>query len=99
MPNSQQNQQPESQPPVSGQLVLRIPTTRPLVTYVLLGSIALVFLAQMVTNQLAYPRLTQPLLDFGAIDFQRILIDHEYYRLFTAMFLHVSTIHVFFNGL
>ena len=99
MPNSQQNQQPESQPPVSGQLVLRIPTSRPLVTYVLLGSIALVFLAQMVTNQLAYPRLTQPLLDFGAIDFQRILIDHEYYRLFTAMFLHVSTIHVFFNGL
>jgi rhomboid protease GluP len=99
MQNPQLNQQPESQPPLSGQLVLRIPTSRPLVTYVLLGSIALVFLAQMVTSQLAYPSLRQPLLDFGAIDFQRILIDHEYYRLFTAMFLHISTIHVFFNGL
>jgi rhomboid protease GluP len=99
MQNPQQNQQPKSQQPSSGQLILRLPTTRPLLTYVLLGIIALVFLAQMITNQLVYPSLSQPLLDFGAIDFQRILNDGEYYRLFTAMFLHISTLHVFFNGL
>ncbi len=95
MDNPQRNQQP----PPSGQVTLRIPASRPYATYALLGIIALVFLAQMITNQMAPTIYDQPLLDFGAIDFQRILINHEYYRLFTAMFLHAGPAQVFFNGL
>jgi rhomboid protease GluP len=86
---------PEAQP--REQVVaLRLPTSRPYITYALLGIIVAVFVAQLVTDQLYYP--DQPLLEMGAVDFRRILLNGEYYRLFTAMFLHANMIHIFFNG-
>jgi membrane associated rhomboid family serine protease len=78
-------------------VALRLPTSRLFVTYVLLATIAIVYLAQLVTRQLYYP--DQPMLRLGAIDYRAILRNGEYYRLLTAMFLHVSPAHAFFNGL
>jgi len=94
MQNPQQNPQQSAEQQV---VALRLPTSRPIITYALLAIIVLVFIAQMVTSQLNFP--DQPLLRFGAIDFRRILAFGEYYRLFTSMFLHVSPVHIFFNGL
>src|SRR5262245_42893071 len=92
---------PEQRP--EQRVALRLPTSRPLATYVLLAIIIVVYVAQLVTNQTQPPADQlfgkQPLLDFGAIDFYRILLYHEYYRLFTAMFLHVNQIHIFFNAI
>jgi rhomboid protease GluP len=78
-------------------VALRLPTSRPIITYVLLAIIVIVFVAQMVTDQLNFP--DQPLLRFGAVNYRRILAFGEYYRLFTAMFLHVNQVHIFFNGI
>jgi rhomboid protease GluP len=103
-PQSRPQTTPERPAQQSEQLVaLRLPTSRPIATYALLAIIVVVYMAQLVTNQTQPPADQlygrQPLLDFGAIDFYRILLYHEYYRLFTAMFLHVNQIHIFFNAI
>ncbi len=95
-PNPQQTRQSQRRQPFDHLAALGLPSTQPTMTYALLAIIVVVFVAQMVTNQLYYPR--EPLLEFGAIDFRRILYAGEYYRLFTGMFLHVNQIHIFFNG-
>src|SRR5262245_4890459 len=77
----------------SVQIVL--PLSKPTVTRVLLIIIVAIFVLQLVLLQL---NGEEPLTDWGAIDFQRIL-QGEYYRLFTAMFLHGGAAHIFFNGL
>jgi rhomboid protease GluP len=74
--------------------MVRLPITRPLVTYVLLGTIIAVFVAQTVAQQESYP---DPLTLAGALDFRRVLRG-EYYRLVTSMFLHLGLAHIFFNG-
>jgi rhomboid protease GluP len=95
MQNPQDN--PRQDPDRANQVVaLRLPTSRPIMTYVLLATIVVVYAAQLITDQLNYP--AQPLLEFGAINFRRILFFGEYYRLFTGMFLHANQIHIFFNG-
>jgi rhomboid protease GluP len=37
------------------------------------------------------------LIQLGALDPRAIAIDHQYWRLFTAMFLHIGLIHLAFN--
>lgn len=87
---------PEPPPP---RRVVSIPTTRPLLTYVLLGVIVLVYGAQQVASaQQGNPFMIDPLTArFMKIN-PSIVHEGEYYRLFTAMFLHGSIAHLFFNG-
>ncbi len=73
------------------------PLTRPVLTYGLLGVIVAVFCGQLVSAQLNDPR-PEALTAFGALDFRSVL-NGEYYRLLTSMFLHVNPAHLVFNGL
>jgi membrane associated rhomboid family serine protease len=40
---------------------------------------------------------TKTLVDLGALYTPRIVVQHEYWRLVTAMFLHAGLMHIFFN--
>ncbi|MBN1657978.1 MAG: rhomboid family intramembrane serine protease [Anaerolineae bacterium] len=72
----------------------RVPTTRPVVTYVLLGAVILVFL---VETALGGSTSTDVLVMLGA-KVTPLIAEGEYWRLFTAMFLHIGLAHLFFNG-
>ena len=63
---------------------------RPVVTYALIAVNFFVFLLSLVT----WP--TRTFLEFGAVP-ARIVLDHQYYRLITSMFLHDNFLHIFFN--
>jgi len=72
----------------------RVPTARPVVTYVLLGAIIIVFL---VETALGGSTNTEVLVLLGA-KVTPLIAAGEYWRLFTAMFLHIGLTHLFFNG-
>jgi rhomboid protease GluP len=73
---------------------LRLPSHRVWVTYVLLGLLAVVFLAQLAFDQLG---LRDLVLALGAKE--NTLIAHgEYWRLLTAVFIHASLLHFGFNA-
>ena len=65
---------------------------QPLLTYLLILLNGLVFLAGFLQ-----PSLEWELLLRGALISQAIVVDGEFYRLLTAMFLHGSPGHIFFN--
>ena len=75
---------------------LRIPGAdrTPYVTWVLLAANIIVWLAMSVSGGSQDPDV---LLDFGAM-YGPFIADGEYWRLFTAMFLHVGLTHLLFNG-
>ena len=68
---------------------------RPVVTWALLAINILIWIATEIAGG---SEDTQVLLDFGAM-FGPIIANGEYWRLFTAMFLHVGLMHLLFNGL
>ena len=68
---------------------------RPVVTWALLAVNILVWMAMEIAGG---SEDTQVLLDFGAM-FGPLIANGEYWRLFTAMFLHVGLMHLLFNGL
>ena len=68
---------------------------RPMVTYVLLAVNLLVFHAAQHAGAGDDPEV---LLDYGAM-FSPLIADGQYWRLFTAMFLHADFPHILFNGL
>lgn len=84
--------------PEGRQVRLSLPITRPRLTYVLLGAISFVFVAQIVLLQQNYPD-PEPITPWGAMIFDRILNYGEYYRLFTSMFIHLNETHFFSNAL
>jgi rhomboid protease GluP len=92
------NTQPQPSPREPQQVLLRVPVTRPLLAYVLLAAITLVFLAQLYFYQTAGVR-GEPITPWGMVSYQRILNNGEFYRLFTAMFIHLSETHFFSNAL
>ena len=66
-----------------------------MVTYALLAANLLVFAAAQRAGAGEDPEI---LLDFGAM-FSPLIADGQYWRLFTAMFLHADVPHMLFNGL
>ncbi len=68
---------------------------RPLVTYALLATNLLVFAAARRAGAGDDPEV---LLDYGAM-FSPLIADGQYWRLFTAIFLHADVPHMLFNGL
>ncbi len=84
--------------PTSQAIALRFPTVRPLVTYVLLAAIIAIYVAIYFIDSTSDPGVSNPILDFGVLDYNRVVHYGEWYRLFTAMFLHLSPAHILFNG-
>ncbi len=78
------------------QFVSRMRSGAPYVTYALLGLIWLVFLLESLYR--GGPGSGRDLLHFGAL--QPILVQHgEWWLLLTAMFVHVSILHIGFNSI
>lgn len=79
-------------------LSFRLPTRRPILTYILLTMIIGIFAVQVIYAQINFPR-PEPITAWGALNYVRVVFADEYYRLFTAMFLHAGEVHLLFNGL
>jgi len=71
-----------------------LPLARPVVTYILLGLIALTFLAETV---LGGSTRTSVLVYLGA-QVNSLVANGQYWRLLAAMFLHIGPMHLLFNG-
>ena len=69
------------------------------VTKVLIGINVALFLAEMVFGAVGVMGggSTQALVDMGALVPAYVAVKHEYWRLFTAMFLHGGLLHIAFN--
>ena len=68
---------------------------KPYLTWALLAINLLIWLAMEASGG---SEDSEVLLDFGAM-FGPLIADGEYWRLFTAMFLHVGMMHLLFNGI
>ncbi len=88
---------PEPSPaaPQSPGVAAPLPTYEPLWTYVLLGINVLVWLAMTVAGGSENLRV---LIDFGAKFNPLIVLEQEYWRLVTPMFLHIGFLHLAFNS-
>ncbi|BAJ65043.1 rhomboid family intramembrane serine protease [Anaerolinea thermophila] len=98
LPSGSPASQPsETQPPAELGRVepaqVRVPLTKPLVTYILLGVTVGVYLLQMLSRPLFGYDL---LLAMGAKS-NTLIQQGEFWRLITPMFLHVSLPHIAFN--
>ncbi|MEM7028125.1 MAG: rhomboid family intramembrane serine protease [Chloroflexota bacterium] len=69
--------------------------SRPYLTFALLGAIGLAFLGLEIAGGSTNSRV---LVTYGAI-FGPAILDGETWRLFTHMFLHIGTTHLFFNAI
>ncbi len=69
---------------------LRVPQSRPVLTYVILGVNILVFLASAVIGQ-------ETALWLGA-KINQFIVAGQYWRLGTAIFLHANLLHILFNS-
>ncbi|MEV0582683.1 rhomboid family intramembrane serine protease [Nonomuraea sp. NPDC050310] len=64
--------------------------TKPIVTYAIIGLIALMFAGQYLTNDALTGELAMNVVAVAGLG--------EYYRLITSAFLHFGVIHILFNG-
>lgn len=68
---------------------------KPIITYILIGMNLLVFLLMYIFG--AGSENIGTLLKFGALSKPHIIINNEYYRIFTSAFLHIGFLHLLFN--
>lgn len=80
-------------PPRQVQVRVQLPTVQPILTHLILGIIALVFI---YANSLTIIQQNEFLEDWAKIN--EFIDDGEYYRLFTSMFIHLDFLHVALNG-
>ena len=85
---------PRQSYPQTASVQVRLPASRPLVTYVLIGINALVWLAMTLMGGSENPRV---LLLFGA-KYNPLIVAGQYWRLLTACFIHIGLMHLLFNG-
>jgi rhomboid protease GluP len=85
---------PEGTSPQPQPVAFRIPLYRPIVTWFLLASIAVVF---AIETLLGGSTDGDVLIRMGA-KVAPLIAAGEYWRLFTSMFLHIGVMHLFFNG-
>ncbi len=78
---------------------LRVQTPYVLVTPAIVLACLGVFLAMVRRGVSAVSPDVSSLIDWGAMFGLRVALDHEYWRLFTAMFLHVGIVHLLCNML
>lgn len=71
--------------PSRQQVMLHIPSVRPYITYVLIGVYILLYVAA-----LAVPNIVPA----NSIELPDVLLNGQYHRLATAMFLHIHLVHV-----
>lgn len=85
-PRPPESERPEPQP------TLRMPLVPPRATYVLLAINLIVFALGFLL-----PDLGDQMFRLGASRAYEVLVQGQYYRLVTAMFLHGGLAHIFFN--
>ncbi|HEY4722823.1 MAG TPA: rhomboid family intramembrane serine protease, partial [Anaerolineae bacterium] len=73
---------------------LRMPLSRPRWTYILIGIIAVVFVLEELGGGSQNPEV---LIQFGA-NYAPLVSAGEYWRLFTANFLHIGILHIMLNA-
>ena len=74
---------------------LRLPMAQPKAVYVLLGIIVLIWVLE---ESAGGSTNNEVLLRFGATYGLKIIYEGEFWRLFSAMFLHIGIAHLLFNG-
>ncbi len=79
--------------PAPQPVTLRLPTYRPRVTYVMMGILVVVFVIETLAGG---SESTTVLFNLGANVGPWVTMG-EYWRLFTANFLHIGVLHIFFN--
>lgn len=92
-PYSGSGQPPVSPPPPRPVIRWRLPTKKPYVTYFMIASCVLVYLAQLVTKS----TLGVDLLAAYGMKVNQYIIAGQFWRLITPMWLHGSIYHIFFN--
>lgn len=80
--------------PMSVTSSLPLPLHRPFFTYILLGTIVVVFIAMTLAGG---STSNQVLITFGA-NVGILIMQGETWRLFTSMFVHIGLMHLLFNA-
>lgn len=84
----------DSTPPPPPSHFLRLPLSKPFFTYVLLVAIVIVWIMMSLAGGSTDPRV---LIRFGA-NYGPLILQGEFWRLFTSMFLHIGLPHLAFNA-